>query len=75
MRIDSRELPLSAIHMSIPSESLPSHFAADAGGLEDAVVCATSDQDVHGLGIYLSNLGATNCVDQNKKEQEENGCV
>ena len=36
---------------------------------------ATSDQDVHGLGIYLSNLGPTNRVDQNKKEEEENGCV
>ena len=36
---------------------------------------ATSDQDVHGLGINLSNLGPTNCVDQNKKEEEENGCV
>ena len=32
---------------------------------------ATSDQDVHGL----SNLGPTNRVDQNKKEEEENGCV
>ena len=36
---------------------------------------ATSDQDVHGLGIYLSNLGPTNRVDQNKKEEEENRCV
>ena len=36
---------------------------------------ATSDQDVHGLGIQLSNLGPTNRVDQNKKEEEENGCV
>ena len=36
---------------------------------------ATSDQDVHGLGIYLSNLGPTNRVDQNKEEEEENGCV
>ena len=36
---------------------------------------ATSDQDVYGLGIYLSNLGPTNRVDQNKKEEEENGCV
>ena len=36
---------------------------------------ATSDQDVHGLGIHLSNLGQTNRVDQNKKEEEENGCV
>ena len=36
---------------------------------------ATSDQDVHGLGIYLSNLGPTNRVDQNKKQEEENGCV
>ena len=27
------------------------------------------------LGIYLSNLGPTNRVDQNKKEEEENGCV
>ena len=34
---------------------------------------ATSDQDVHGLGIHLSNLGPTNRVDQNKKEEEENG--
>ena len=31
---------------------------------------ATSDQDVHGLGINLSNLGLTNRVDQNKKEEE-----
>ena len=30
---------------------------------------ATSDQDVHGLGINLSNLGPTNRVDQNKKEE------
>ena len=36
---------------------------------------ATSDQDGHGLGIELSNLGPTNRVDQNKKEEEENGCV
>ena len=36
---------------------------------------ATSDKDVHGLGINLSNLGSTNRVDQNKKEEEENGCV
>ena len=36
---------------------------------------ATSDQDVHGLGIHLSRLGPTNRVDQNKKEEEENGCV
>ena len=36
---------------------------------------ATSDQDVHGLGINLSNLGPTNRVDQNKKEGEENWCV
>ena len=36
---------------------------------------ATSDQDVHGLGIHLSNLGPTNRVDQNKKEEEETGCV
>ena len=36
---------------------------------------ATSDQDVHGLGIHLSNLGSTNRLDQNKKEEEENGCV
>ena len=36
---------------------------------------ATSDQDVHGLGIHLSNLGPTNRVDQNKKEEEENRCV
>ena len=34
---------------------------------------ATSDQDVHSLGINLSNLGLTNRVDQNKKEEEENG--
>ena len=38
----------------------------------DAVVC---DQDIQGLGINLSNLGPTNRVDQNKKEEEENGCV
>ena len=38
-------------------------------------LCATSDQDVHGLGIHLSNLGPTNRVDQTKKEEEENGCV
>ena len=36
---------------------------------------ATSDQDVLGLGINLSNLGPTNRVDQNKKEEEENGCI
>ena len=36
---------------------------------------ATSDQDIHGLGINLSNLGPTNRVDQNKKEEEENGCI
>ena len=36
---------------------------------------ATSDQDVHGLGINLSNLGPTNRVDENKKEEEENWCV
>ena len=36
---------------------------------------ATSDQDVHGLGIHLSNLVPTNRVEQNKKEEEENGCV
>ena len=39
---------------------------------------ATSDQDVHGLGINLSNLGPTNRVDKKKKkkkEEEENGCV
>ena len=36
---------------------------------------ATSDQDVHGLGIHLSNLGPTNRLDQNKKEEEENGCI
>ena len=35
---------------------------------------ATSDQDVHGLGINLSDLGPINHVDQNKKEEEENGC-
>ena len=35
---------------------------------------ATSDQDVHSLGINLSDLGLTNCVDQNKKEEEENRC-
>ena len=34
---------------------------------------ATSDQDVHGLGINLSNLGPTNHVDQNKKEEDEKG--
>ena len=36
---------------------------------------ATSDQDVHGLGLHLSNMGPTNRVDQNKKEEEENGCI
>ena len=36
---------------------------------------ATSDQDVHGLGINLSNLGPTNRVDQNKDEEEENRCI
>ena len=36
---------------------------------------ATSDQDVHGLGIHVSNLGPKNRVDQKKKEEEENGCV
>ena len=36
---------------------------------------ATSDQDVHSLGINLSNLGPTNRVDKNKKEEEENRCV
>ena len=36
---------------------------------------ATSDQDIYGLGIHLSNLGPTNRVDQNKKEEEENGCI
>ena len=36
---------------------------------------ATSDQDVHSLGIHLSNLGPTNRVEQNKKEEEETGCV
>ena len=37
---------------------------------------ATSDQDVRGFfGINLSNLGPTNRVDQNKKEEEENGCI
>ena len=36
---------------------------------------ATSDQDVHGLGIHLSNLGPINPVDQNKKEEGENVCV
>ena len=35
---------------------------------------ATSDQEVYGLEINLSNLGPTNRVDQNKKE-EENWCV
>ena len=34
---------------------------------------ATSDQDVHGLGIHLSNLGPTNRVDQNKKEVKKTG--
>ena len=34
---------------------------------------ATSDQDVHGLGINLSNLGPTNHVDQNKKERKKMG--
>ena len=42
---------------------------------EQTPLYATSDQDVHGLGIHLSNLGPTNRVDQNKKEEEENGCV
>ena len=27
------------------------------------------------MGIHLSNLGPTNRVGQNKKEEEENGCV
>ena len=40
---------------------------------------AISDQDVHGLGIHLSNLGPTNRVDKKKKkkkkEEEENGCI
>ena len=35
---------------------------------------ATSDQEVHGLGINLSDLGPTNRVDQNKKEEAENRC-
>ena len=37
----------------------------------------TSDQDVHGLGIHLSNLGPTNRVDQNKKlkKWKKTGCV
>ena len=26
------------------------------------------------MGINLSDLGPTNCVDQNKKEEEENRC-
>ena len=34
---------------------------------------ATSDQDVHGLGIHLSNLGPTNRVDQNTKEEKKTG--
>ena len=34
---------------------------------------ATFDQDVHGLGINLSNLGPTNRVDQNKKEEDKTG--
>ena len=42
---------------------------------DKTLLYATSDQDVHGLGIHLSNLGPTNRVDQNKKEEEENGCV
>ena len=29
----------------------------------------------HLIRIHLSNLGPTNRVDQNKKEEEENGCV
>ena len=36
---------------------------------------ATSYQELHGLGIHLSNLGPTNRVDQNKNEEEENRCV
>ena len=36
---------------------------------------ATSDQDVYGLGINLSNLGTTNRADQSKKEEEENRCI
>ena len=31
---------------------------------------AKSDQDVHGLEINVSNLGPTNRVDQNKKEED-----
>ena len=42
---------------------------------DQTALYATSDQDVHGLGINLSNLGPTNHIDQNKKEEEENGCV
>ena len=42
---------------------------------DQTLLYATSDQDVHGLGINLSNLGPTNRVDQNKKKEEENGCV
>ena len=40
----------------------------------DAVVCDIWSGRT-GLGIHLSNLGPTNHVDQNKKEEEENGCV
>ena len=36
---------------------------------------ATSDQDIHSLGINLLNLGPANRVDQDKKEEEENGCI
>ena len=42
---------------------------------DQTLLYATSDHDVHGLGIHLSNLGPTNRVDQNKKEEEENVCV
>ena len=41
---------------------------------DQTLLYATSDQDVHGLGINLSDLGPTNRVDQNKKKEEENGC-
>ena len=41
---------------------------------DQTLLYATSDQEVHGLGINLSDLGPTNRVDQNKKEEEENRC-
>ena len=35
---------------------------------------ATSDQDVHGLGINLSDLGPTNLLIKTKKKRKKNGC-